>query len=115
MSQGLSQQQVRELIVESPVGIPARTIVDRSFDLPTALYVATAALYLAFIGVMAGSFLNPELAVPMVIFAGFVILAFGLVGGWIRMKPANDDAPPNWAQFHGPGLAQTESKRQAEG
>jgi hypothetical protein len=106
MSQRLSQQQVRELITESPVlpEQPPVRAMDRSFGLPTGLYAATVALYLAFIGVMAGLFLNPELAIPMVIFASFVIFAFGLAGWWTRMKPANDSAPPSWARFRAEGI-----------
>lgn len=104
MSQRLSQQQFRELIVEAPIQPVGRTQVDRSFGLPNRLYVATVGLYLTFIGVMAGLFLNPELAIPMVIFAGFVILAFGLAGRWTRMEPANGSAAPDWAAFRAQGI-----------
>lgn len=118
MSQRLTPQQIRELIVATPVqsslGVSARTSVDRSFGLPTVLYIATVALYLAFISVMAGLFLNPELAIPMVIFAGLVILAFGLAGCWTRMKPTNDSAPADWAAFRANGI-ETSSGRLTAG
>lgn len=102
MSQRLTQQQLQGLATVTAV--PARTRVDRSFGLPTGLYVATVALYLAFIGVMASVFMNPELAIPMVVFAGFVLMAFGLVGYWTRMQPHNDAAAPTWGQFAARGI-----------
>ncbi|WP_232491624.1 hypothetical protein [Novosphingobium kaempferiae] len=102
MSQRLTQQQLQGLATVTAV--PARTKVDRSFGLPTGLYVATVALYLAFIGVMASVFMNPELAIPMVIFAGFVLMAFGLAGYWTRMQPHNDAAAPTWGQFAARGI-----------
>jgi len=102
MSQRLTQQQLQGLATVTAV--PARTRVDRSFGLPTGLYVATVALYLAFIGVMASVFMNPELAIPMVVFAGFVLMAFGLAGYWTRMQPHNDAAAPTWGQFAARGI-----------
>lgn len=102
MSQRLTQQQLQGLATVTAV--PARTKVDRSFGLPTGLYVATVALYLAFIGVMAAVFMNPELAIPMVIFVGFVLMAFGLAGYWTKMRPHNDAAAPTWGQFAARGI-----------
>ncbi|MPS70364.1 MAG: hypothetical protein E2586_17935 [Novosphingobium sp.] len=105
MSQRLDSQQLRELAVaiDAPQ-VRAATVVDRGFGLPTGLYIATVALYLGFIGVMAVSFLNSELAIPMVIFAGFVVFAFGLAGYWTRMKPDNRTATPDWGQFRARGI-----------
>lgn len=117
MTQRLDKQQLRELAiaVSLPAGAsPSLASVDRGFGLPTGLYLATVALYLGFIGVMAASFLNPELAIPMVIFAGFVVFAFALAGYWTRMKPANDTAPPDWAQFRARGI-ETSSGRLTAG
>lgn len=97
MSQPLSQEKLSDLAVVTEA--PVRTRVDRNFGLPTGLYAATVALYLGFIGIMAALFRNPELAIPMVVFAGFVIIAFGLAGWWAAMKPDNDTAPLTWGQF----------------
>jgi len=102
MSQRLSRENLANLAVITEV--PVRSRVDRNFGLPTGLYAATVALYLAFIGIMAALFLNPELAIPMVVFAGFVIIAFGLAGCWATMKPYNDTAPLTWGQFSGRGI-----------
>lgn len=102
MSHRLDPQQLRSLATVTAV--PALTRVDRSFGLPSGLYVATVALYLGFIGVMAATFMNPELAIPMVIFAGFVLMAFGLAGYWTKMQPRNDAAPASWNRFLAEGI-----------
>lgn len=102
MSQRLSKDQLQDLAVVTQA--PARTRVDRNFGLPTELYAATVALYLCFIGSMAAVFLNPELVIPMIVFAGFVVMAFGLAGCWAAMKPDNDTAPLTWGQFVGRGI-----------
>lgn len=102
MSQRLSHEQLKDLAVVTEA--PVRTRVDRNFGLPTGLYAATVALYLGFIGVMAALFLNPELAIPMVVFAGFVVIAFGLAGYWAKMKPDHDTAPLTWGQFASRGI-----------
>lgn len=83
---------------------PVLTRVDRSFGLPSGLYAATVALYLGFIGLMATLFLNSELVIPMVVFAGFVVFAFGLAGFWTRMKPDNFTSPLSWGQFSSRGI-----------
>lgn len=83
---------------------PVRTRVDRNFGLPTGLYVATVALYLAFMGVMTSLFLNPSLAIPLVVMVGFIIVAFGLAGMWTTMQPDNDTSPLSWGQFSSRGI-----------
>jgi len=97
MSKHLTQAELQDLAIVSDA--PVRTKVERNFGLPTGLYVATVALYLGFIGLMATLFHNPELAIPMVVFAGFIIIAFGLAGLWTRMEPDNDTTPMTWGQF----------------
>lgn len=75
----------------APVASPApiRDEIDRTFELPTGLYVATAGLYLGFIGVMAATFGNAQLAIPLVIFAVFIVAGFGVPTMWARMTPKN--------------------------
>lgn len=84
---------------------PTLTHVDRTFELPRGLYIATVGLYLAFLAVMAVAFLNPELAIPMVIFAFFIVMGFGLAGKWASMQPDNDSDPLSWNQFRNRGIA----------
>jgi len=85
-----------------------QTTVDRGFELPTGLYVATVAAYLGFIAVMASAFVNPGLVLPMVIFAFFIIAAFGTPMLWVRMRPENSRQALTWGQFKNRGI-QTET------
>lgn len=64
-----------------------REEIDRSFELPVGLYAATLAGYLGFLAVMSATFMNPELALPMVIFVVSIVGGFGLCAKWVRMKP----------------------------
>ena len=91
--------------VANVTSAPTLTRVDRTFELPRGLYMATVGLYLAFLAVMAVAFLNPELAIPMVIFAFFIIMGFGLAGKWASMQPDNDSDPLSWSQFRNRGIA----------
>ena len=102
MSERLSNAELLRLATLTDA--PPRTRIQRNFDLPTGLYAATVGLYLAFIGVMAGLFLNGELAIPMVIFAGFIVMAFGLAAMWTRMKPDHADKPMTWGQLSSRGI-----------
>lgn len=102
MAEHISQQELSRIAVITDA--PARTRVDRNFGLPTGLYAATVGLYLGFIGLMAVLFLNPELVIPMVIFAGFILFSFGLAGFWTRMNPDNPTAPLSMGQFSSRGI-----------
>lgn len=102
MAEHLAQEDLARIATVS--GAPARTRVGRTFDLPTGLYVATVALYVAFIGLMAALFLNPQLAIPLVVIGGFVLFAFGLAAEWTRMQPDNDAAPLTWGQLTHRGI-----------
>jgi hypothetical protein len=82
-----------------------RTEVDRTFGLPTALFVATGTLYFAFIGVMAIGFGNPGLIVPMTIMAVFLGMFFGVPALWVRMGPgANRSHAKSWSRFLSEGV-----------
>lgn len=97
MSEHLTQQQLQSLAMVTEAPNIATTQVDRSFGLPAVIFRATAGLYLAFIGVMAVTFLDAELALPMAIIAGFLLIGFGLVGLWATLQP--DNAAPTWGRF----------------
>lgn len=76
---------------------------DRNFELPTALYAATVGLYLAFIGVMFAGLGNPMLAIPMVIFAVFIVAGFGVPAIWVRLRD-NVSKPLDNGQFGRSGI-----------
>lgn len=77
--------------------------IDRNFGLPTQFYGATVALYLAFVGVMFATFNTPELVIPMVIFALFIVAGFGVPALWVRLKN-NDSATMSQARFKADGI-----------
>ncbi|MBI1403663.1 MAG: hypothetical protein GC147_10655 [Porphyrobacter sp.] len=74
-------------IVEAPVAAPVRhqVEIDRNFGLPTPLYAATIGCYLAFLAIVGTAFANPVLLIPMVIFALFIVAAFGVPAVWTRL------------------------------
>jgi hypothetical protein len=103
MSSRLSQQQLRELIVESRVRLPGHAAKRHGFGRSTGLYMA-AALYLAFIAVMAVQFLSPDLAVPVVAFASVLIAAFGLTVRWMKQQSVRGSASPGRATLCAQGI-----------
>lgn len=78
--------------------------VIRSFDLPTGLFAATVGLYFAFLGVMAATFADKGLAIPMAIFSIYIVMAFGTPAMWVRMKPNNVARPLTWNAFMRDGV-----------
>ena len=96
-------------IVDAPAIAPRHQIeVDRNFELPTGLYVATAGLYLGFLAVMAAGLGNPGLVIPMAIFAFFIVAGFGVPAIWTRLKSnavdANTTRPLTTGQFESKGI-----------
>ncbi|HMO74024.1 MAG TPA: hypothetical protein PKD99_12295 [Sphingopyxis sp.] len=77
----------------------------RSFDLPTGLFAATAALYFAYLGVMAATFAERGMVVPMAICAIIVGMAFAVPAMWVRMKPDHAARPLTWSRFLQYGIA----------
>lgn len=83
--------------------LPAQ--VDRSFELPTGLYVATAVCYLAFLAILATSFSSPGLIMPMAIIATLVAGFFAVPAAWTRMTPASAKRAMTSRQFSSGGIA----------
>jgi hypothetical protein len=81
-----------------------RQSIDRGFGLPTGLYVATIALYLGFLAVMAGAFANPSLALPMTVIVFLVAVAFAVPAIWVRMRPENTQKAPTYGNFRSRGI-----------
>lgn len=99
--------RVAAVIEETPMAeAPAvvRQEIDRSFELPTGLYVATVALYLGFIGIMGTAFMNPGLVLPMAIFALFIVAGFGTPALWARMRPDHGSRAMRWLAFRNKGI-----------
>ena len=103
----MSKHLPREIIAEQAAIVAAprhRHEVDRTFELPKALYGATVALYLGFIAVMAAGLSSPGLAIPMAIFAFFVIAGFGVPTIWTRLAPQTVSKPMSWAKLRRDGI-----------
>lgn len=81
-----------------------RQHVDRSFGLPTGLYVATIAAYFAFIAIMGIGLAQRELIIPMGICVTYLVMFFGVPAMWVRMKPKTDAEPLSWVEYKMDGI-----------
>lgn len=77
---------------------------DRTFELPTGLYVATVGAYLAFLAVLAIGFASDDLILPMAVFVFYIVMAFGLPSLWARMQPQTKSRALTWQQFRREGI-----------
>lgn len=91
-------------IVDAPTGERATTRVDRSFELPKALYGATVACYLGFLAITAVAFASPGLIIPAAIIAFIIAAGFGVPAIWVRMKPENRQRALDVDHFAGRGI-----------
>ncbi|HEU4651893.1 MAG TPA: hypothetical protein VFS49_10805 [Croceibacterium sp.] len=105
MAERLSREIVADkAIVHPEAAVRAPTAVDRSFELPTALFLGTAGCYLAFMAVMAVGFASPELVLPIAIIVTFLGMAFGVPAMWMRMKPDHAQSLTSWGRFSRHGI-----------
>ncbi len=86
-----------ELVTQPPV--------DRSFEMPTGLYAATAGLYLAFVTIMCVGLSSPGLILPFAIFAIFITGMFGVPAIWTRLTPDTQAKPLTHAALMQGGIA----------
>ena len=105
----MAERQTRQLIADKAIvhdqtELRLPTTVDRTFELPAALYGLTAAGYLGFVGLTALAFGNPKLIVPFAIIAVFIAMFFGLNAMWMRMKPEHPQRLTSWARFQRDGI-----------
>lgn len=88
-------------IVDAPVR--DRHEVDRQFGLPAAIYGAMVGCYLGFLAIVAVTFGNAALAIPLVIFAVAIVAGFGVPSLWVRLKD-NPGAAPTMGEFSRNGV-----------
>ena len=87
------------------VAAPQRACTDRSFELPPAIHIATALLFIGFVSVLSFAFRNPEMAVPWGVFVVFIAAFFIVPGLWARMKPVDSQTPAlTWTRFAEQGI-----------
>ena len=105
MAEKLNRQLVAEkAIIHEASALRLPHAVDRSFELPTGLYVTIAALFFAAARVMAFGFAAPAMIVPTGIIAVFIAMFFAVPAMWVRMKPDDAPRPTSWARFQRDGV-----------
>lgn len=106
MAQKLSLQAIADsAIIHAAPPAPIRNApVDRTFELPTRLYAATVAMFLAYIGIMGAGFAHPEMAIPLAIFALFIVAGFGVPMLWTLLAPENPVRAMSWERFRRDGI-----------
>ena len=105
MAERLTRQIVAEkAIVTQAPALRVPHTVDRTFELPAGLFVATAACYFAFLGIMTIGFGNPHLIIPMAIFVVFIAMYFAVPAMWMRMKPEHPQRLTTWSRFRQKGV-----------
>ena len=97
-----TQLAARSEIVSEPL---ARSCTDRTFELPPALHIATAGLFLGAIITLCLAFASPGLAVPFGIIVAFIAAFFTVPSLWATMGPIeNRSKALSWSRFMGEGI-----------
>jgi len=106
MAERISRQAVAEkATVHSEAALLPPHEVDRSFELPTRLYGATAGLFLGFMAVTGIGFRSPELILPAAVIVVFIFMAFAVPAIWVRMVPETRRRSLSWSRFQAEGIA----------
>jgi len=92
-------------IVHTALPVRQPIAVDRSFELPTGLYIAMAALFFGFVAVMATGFAAPGMIVPTAIIVVFIAAFFGVPAAMMRTHPETRTPAMSWAHFQREGIA----------
>ena len=108
----MSRFQTKEAIAKharidlAPAFAPPATVQHppRNFELPTSLYVASAACYLGFLAILAATFSSPGLIIPMAIFGIFIGMFFAIPALFTRMRPGAGAKPMMWQQLRSGGI-----------
>lgn len=73
--------------------------VDRTFELPKGLYIATVGIYLTYLLLMGAAFQADHMVVIIGICMISVCAGFGVPALWAIMQPDNDSMNMTWQQF----------------
>ena len=98
-------EKIHLLAADEIVAPPAAGACDdHSFELPTGIYVAMAALLFGFMAVMALGFSHPQLVVPMGINFAFLTAFFAVPAIFVGAS-ADSARPLSWSEFRRKGIA----------
>lgn len=75
------------------------TSVDRTFEIPKGLYIATVGIYLSYLLLMGAAFQADHMVVIIGICMISVCAGFGVPALWAMMEPDNDSTNMTWQQF----------------
>lgn len=103
----------RDEIVAPPT---PRACQDHSFELPPGLYLATALMFLGFVGVLAFAFRNPAMAVPFGVIVAFIAAFFVIPAIFTQTGPdVGRTQPLSWQEFRGSGIVTATGRETAVG
>lgn len=93
----------REEIVAPP---PARACDDRSFELPSGIFIAMAILFLGFVSVLSLAFMGRTMVVPYGVFVAFIAAFFAVPAIFTRTGPEEMRSRAlDWHDFRSKGIA----------
>ena len=92
-------------IVHTDLPVRQPITVDRSFELPTGIYIAMGALFFGFVAVMATGFAAPGMIVPTAIIVVFIAMFFAVPAAMMRTRPETRQKAMTWQRFKREGIA----------
>ncbi len=106
MAQKLNRATIaaHAIVHEAPPAQREPHIVDRNFELPRGLYIATVGCYLTFLATTALAFSHAELIIPMAIFVLIILAGFGVPTIWTKLAPQAPARAKSWARFQREGI-----------
>ena len=97
-------QPVSTFVDDRSRNISVSNRATRTFDLHPALFAVTVGCYLAYLVVMAVTFMNDELVIPFAIFAITIVAGFLVPGLWARVAGPAVGRMQSWADFMSEGI-----------
>ncbi len=106
MVEKLTRERIAEraTIHATPTAEFSQPPVDRTFELPRALYGWTVACFLGFLAIMSVGFSTPGLILPMALFVVAIVAGFGVPTIWTRLSPDTDSKALGMAKFSNQGI-----------
>lgn len=89
-------------IVEAPA---ERACTDQSFELPTGIYVAMAAMFTGFVGVLGFGFRGGHMVVAYGVIFAFIAAFFAVPSIFPRMAGTESNKPLSWSEFSHRGVS----------